>query len=457
MKLMPYPTCKPSSSVPGLCAVPAHWKVKQLGRIGYFLKGTGGTRSDNAATGRPCVRYGDIYTKYNYHIRDAVTFISEAAVSAYTPIRFGDTLFAGSGETLDDIGKSVVNLVQGAHCGGDVIVLRPSRYLVDPEYFGYAMESAPARYQKACSGRGVTVMHIYVSELRNVIVALPPLDEQKVISSFLDHHTSMINTLIDKTENLIERLQEKRQALVNETVTRGLLPEENRKAGLDPCPKLKPSGVEWLDEIPEHWNVARLSTWATINDEQLPETTDADFEMRYIDIGSVDPDRGTVSSRRVLFEDAPSRARRVARVGDTIVSTVRTYLRGIATLHSAEDDTVVSTGFAVLRPKESLSPAFLGYVAGSPRFVAAVCARSVGVSYPATNASEIGTIVVALPDRNEQQAIAEVLSREIAQIDDVISKSQILIERLHEKRQALITAAVTGQIDVREKWKDATE
>ena len=266
-----------------------------------------------------------------------------------------------------------------------------------------------------------------------------------------------IVALVDKTRNLIERLQEKRRALITETMTRDLPPDENRKADLGPCHELKSSGVLWLGVVPEHWNVGRLKYWATINDEQLTDSTEPDFEIAYVDIGSIDSERGTVSEKNVRFERAPSRARRVVRPGDTIVSTVRTYLRAIATLHSPKDNTIVSTGFAVLRPRKLLLPSFLGYVARSTWFVDAICSRSVGVSYPATNASEIGNIAVMLPDLREQQAIASFLDVETTRIDQLVQHAQLLIERLREKRQALITAAVTGQIDVRDEGRGETE
>ena len=120
-------------------------------------------------------------------------------------------------------------------------------------------------------------------------------------------------------------------------------------------PKYKPSGVEWLGEVPEHWEVKRLKYTASINDEALPETTDPGFEMSYVDIRSVDLIRGIVTVEDMVFEDAPSRARRVVRDGDTIVSTVRTYLRAIAPIRNPASNTIVSTGFAVVRPPPSFS------------------------------------------------------------------------------------------------------
>lgn len=209
-----------------------------------------------------------------------------------------------------------------------------------------------------------------------------------------------------------------------------------------PYPKYKPSGVEWLGEVPEHWEVKRLKYSASINDEALPETTNPNFEMKYVDISSVDATQGIVASEDILFEDAPSRARRVVRDGDTIVSTVRTYLRAIAPVRNPASNIIASTGFAVVRPRR-VSPAFLSYALREPGLVEAIVARSVGVSYPAVNASEIGTLPIPLPAEAEQTAIADFLDRETAKIDTLVKKKRTLIERLKEKRTALISRTVT--------------
>jgi type I restriction enzyme S subunit len=207
-------------------------------------------------------------------------------------------------------------------------------------------------------------------------------------------------------------------------------------------PRYKPSGVEWLGDVPEHWKVKRLKYLASINDEALSETTSPDFEIAYVDISSVDPVEGIVSVEEMVFEEAPSRARRMVRHGDTIVSTVRTYLRAIAPIRAPRSNLIVSTGFAVVRPR-AIDPGFMSYAAREGGFVDTIVARSVGVSYPAVNASEIGTIPVPLPPADEQHAIADFLDRETAKIDTLVAKKRTLIERLKEKRTALISCTVT--------------
>lgn len=207
-------------------------------------------------------------------------------------------------------------------------------------------------------------------------------------------------------------------------------------------PRYKSSGVEWLGDIPEGWEVKRLKYIASANDDVLNENTPPDWELLYVDIGSVDAIAGITKKEQMLFEDAPSRARRRVSDGDTIVSTVRTYLRAIAPINQPEPNLVVSTGFAVVRPL-TVDPAFLAFCLRSGYFVETVVSRSTGVSYPATTSSEVLTIPVPLPPRAEQQAIAAFLDRETLRLDQLASKKRELIERLKEKRKALISRVVT--------------
>jgi type I restriction enzyme S subunit len=219
-------------------------------------------------------------------------------------------------------------------------------------------------------------------------------------------------------------------------------------------PKYKPSSIEWLGYVPEHWEIRRLKYMASINDEALSETTDPGYEFSYADIGNVDAVKGIVDRESYLFENAPSRARRIVRDGDTIVSTVRTYLRAIAPIRQPEDHLIVSTGFAVVRPRK-IDPDYLSYALRSPCFVETVVSRSTGVSYPAINASEVGTIEITIPAADEQRAIATFLDRETARIDTLIEKKQRQIELLQEKRSALISHAVTKGLDPNVLMKDS--
>lgn len=216
----------------------------------------------------------------------------------------------------------------------------------------------------------------------------------------------------------------------------------------------KPSGIPWLGEVPAHWEVKRLKYLASINDDALPESADPTQEIVYVEIGGVDAVEGIVAKEQLVLEDAPSRARRLVRHGDTVVSTVRTYLRAIAPIHDPEPNLVVSTGFAVIRPRE-LDPDYLGYALRSPLFIETIVSRSTGVSYPGINASEIGNIEVAYPPLPEQRAIAAFLDERTARIDALVARKRRLVQLLKEKRQALITRAVTRGLDPKVKMKES--
>ena len=332
-------------------------------------------------------------------------------------------------------------------CSTEFIVIKSTK--IDRSLLLYLLLNAGSIHLIDSSSYGVKMPRVSWSILGDLVLPLPSKNEQKSIVSFLERKIKSIDSLVRKDQILIERIREKRIALISHTITHGLPADATQLSDLSLASKRKPSGIQWLGDIPEHWDVLRLKYVASINDEALTEATDPSFEMSYVDIGSVDPIRGIVSSEEMIFEDAPSRARRIVRDGDTIISTVRTYLRAIAPVRNPEKkNMIVSTGFAVVRPRE-ISPRFLAYLLSDPRFVSEIMARSVGVSYPAVNAADIGNISIAVPGRIEQESIAEFLDRETARLDTIVSKVEMAIRRLGEYRNALVTAAVTGKIDVR--------
>ena len=214
----------------------------------------------------------------------------------------------------------------------------------------------------------------------------------------------------------------------------------------------KYSATSWptMGDIPTGWEARRLKFVATYNDEVLSESTDPDFEIAYVDISSVDLVNGITAVEIHAFADAPSRARRIARDGDTIISTVRTYLKAIAPIESPPNNMIVSTGFVVIRPLEFIDSRFMGYALQGSGFIDSVVANSTGVSYPAINPSTLACIPICYPpNRDEQQQIANFLDWKIQQIDTLMAK-EFAISLLTEYRTALITAATTGKIDVRQ-------
>ena len=217
-----------------------------------------------------------------------------------------------------------------------------------------------------------------------------------------------------------------------------------------PYPAYRDSGVNRLGRVPEHWEVRRVKHSLGVNVAVLPEDTDPDYEFRYIDIGSVGTGELISDPKPLRFETAPSRARRVVGRGDTLVSTVRTYLKAV--WHADEDirDVVASTGFAVLTPKPWILPKFIGYACRSEPFTNHVTAESVGVVYPAIAEARLASALrLCIPPLPEQRAIVRFLDHADRRIQRYIRAKEKLIELLEEQKRAIIHQAVTGQIDVR--------
>lgn len=284
---------------------------------------------------------------------------------------------------------------------------------------------------------------LYTDDFYNVTALLPPPEEQVQIVAYLRAQDAHIARFIKTKRDLVKLLTEQKLRIIDHAVTRGL----------DSSAALKASGIEWLGEVPEHWEVKPLKRWVRLNARTLGQKTRPDFEFRYVDIGSVQTGRLVKEPERIRFEAAPSRARRVLRRGDTIISTVRTYLKAIWYVGEDADDLIASTGFAVLTPGSGVEPEYLGYVIQSSPFVNRVTANSIGIAYPAIAETVLGRFPVALPPTvDEQQAIVARIKTESAPLDDAIARTEEEIKLIREYRDRLIADVVTGQVDVR-SWQ----
>lgn len=214
----------------------------------------------------------------------------------------------------------------------------------------------------------------------------------------------------------------------------------------------KDSGIEWLGKIPSHWTDEKLKYLVSCNDDVLDESTDPNEIINYVEISDVDAVNGVNLSSQYRFEDAPSRARRITKKGDVIVSTVRTYLKAIAVIE--EDNLVVSTGFAVLRPKK-IESTFIRYALLNEFFLGEIISRSTGVSYPAINSSDLVGIKIPLPPISEQRIIASYLDNKVSQIDVTIAEKEKMIEDLQNYRKSIISETVTRGLDPNVPMKDS--
>ena len=216
---------------------------------------------------------------------------------------------------------------------------------------------------------------------------------------------------------------------------------------LSPYPRYRPSGVALVSDVPGHWEVRRLKNVVGINEATLPESTDPHYAFRYIEIGAVGTGILMDEPKRINFAAAPSRARRIVSEGDTLVSTVRTYLKAVWFASEIERDLVCSTGFAVLTPRRHTTPGFLRYATQSNPFSDRLTADSVGTAYPAIPEGRIGSFHICVPPLHEQAAIARYLDYVDRRVRRYVEAKRKLIALLEEERQAVIHQAVTRGLD----------
>ncbi|KQR84905.1 hypothetical protein ASG35_27785 [Burkholderia sp. Leaf177] len=390
--------------------------------------------------------YTDVY--YSEQILANVNFMPATATAGQIErltLQAGDTLITKDSETAADIAIAayVPQSLPGVVCGYHLAVVRPG-VEQDGLFIKRLFDSHYLKSYFEVSARGLTRFGLPQYALDNVAVAFPTLAEQRAIAFFLNRETGKIDELIAQQEKLLKLLAEKRQATISKAVTHGL----------DHKVSTKLSEHDFVGSIPSHWCIYPIKAVATINDESLPEDTEPDFELSYVDIGNVSLNRGIEGTEVLNFAEAPSRARRIARHGDVIISTVRTYLKAIAPIVNPPSNLIVSTGFAVIRPKQNLSSAFAKYAMQSAAFIDEIISKSTGVSYPAINASDLGRMALPIPPLDEQAAISAFLDNTTKALDALIKIQNRANHLLKERRTALISAAVTGKIDVRDYVDD---
>ncbi len=434
------------SGVEWLGKVPAGWEVSLIKRryqvtLGQMLKSN---QTSPDETEEPYLRAANIHWR-GVDTTDVKRMWFTAAEKKKLKLRKGDLLVCEGG----DVGRGTLwnEEMEACYIQNSVNRIR-ARKDVDTRFLYYWLYFIKHVGYIDMICNKATIAHFTVEKVEATPCVYPPLEEQKQIAAFLDRETESIDALVDKQEHLIALLREKRQAVISNAVTKGLNPKRCTTAPAGHA-KMKDSGVAWLGEVPAGWEVKPLKHLACINRSVLSESTDPDYEFDYVDIGSVSEGSGITKTERMKFSSAPSRARRLVQEGDAIISTVRTYLRAIAPIKGNAGNLVVSTGFCVVSPRDELKPAYCSYLLQAPFFVETVVAQSVGVSYPATNASDIANISISVPPLKEQKQIAAFLDRETEKIDALIEKCETAIGLLKERRTALISAAVTGKIDVR--------
>ena len=454
--LKPYPAYR-DSGVEWLGEIPAHWEVRRLGRLGRLFKGGGGTKEDEREDGIPCVRYGDLYTHHRSFITESRACVTpELAATTYTPIRYGDILFAGSGETIDEIGKSAVNLIRGAACcGGDVIIFRPS-IDADARFLGYVTDCSPSARQKACVGRGFTVMHIYSSDLKYMTIAIPPLPEQAAIVRFLDYIDRRIQRYVRAKEKLIALLEEQKKAIIHEAVTGQIDVRTGR-----PYPTYMDSGVEWLGEVPSHWEVKRIGRFSKVGNGSTPSRGNPAYwsngDHPWLNSSSVN--KGTIAAADQFVTVRALRECHLPRVPANSVLvgiTGQGKTRGMAALLTI--DATINQHMAYITPNiGTISPRYLYMCLAAAYAELRGLSSASGSTKEALTCEDIKTFRLVLPPINEQEVLLSAVARRLRSLERCARDARRQIDLVQEYRDRLITDGVTGKLDLREESAGLSE
>ena len=436
----PYPAYKPSG-VEWLREVPTHWMSKRL-RFTCLInpsKSEVTVLSENTeVTFLPMEAIGT----------DGTIDIAESRMivqlqQGYTYFRDDDVIVAKITPCFEN-GKGAIckGLRSGIGFGTtELQVLRPRVNIISPFLF-YLSKSHPFRNLGIASMKGVAGQQRITDDfLKDFVIALPSLQEQQAIAAFLDRETAKIDTLVAKKERLIELLQEKRTALISHAVTRGL----------DPNVPMKNSGVEWLGEIPEHWDVARIKWSARMVSGHTP-----DKKVESYWLGGDIP--------WVSLADT-GQLREVDYIASTATMTTSD---GIAhsSAHVLPTGTVVfsrdaTIGLcAITRTGMAVSQHFIGWVCGSrlrPEYLLFVLRSmtqdlerlTMGATIRTIGMPDVRSLVAPIPPEEEQEKIVLHVRQQRTKVDNLVAKVHAAVDRLQEYRTALISAAVMGKIDVR--------
>ena len=294
----------------------------------------------------------------------------------------------------------------------------------------------------SATGASSSMLNIGQSTILELDVAVPPSDEQTAIAAFLGRETTKIDALVAEQENLIGLLKEKRQAVISHAVTKGL----------DPSVPMKDSGVEWLGEVPQHWEISSLKRYWTVTDckhvtaefvdEGFPLASIREVQSRWVELDEAK--QTTEYFYQLLIE-----GNRDPQPGDLIFSRNAT-VGEVAQVHASHPKFSMGQDVVLLRRiEQAFSPDFLQFVLRSTVVVQQLALCMIGSTFKRINVEEIRSFVIAFPPPSEQVQIATHLLAQAGNFDQLIDEALQSIELLRERRTALISAAVTGQIDVR--------
>lgn len=431
-----YPEYK-DSGVEWLGEVPAHWEVKRL-RNATALNPS---KSEIAQLPRdteisflPMEAVGDDGTLN----LDRTRPIGEVETS-YTYFREGDVTIAKITPCFENGKGAVMRGLHNGHGFGttELIVVRPSEGKTTSDYLHLLFTSHPFRLLGEASMYGAGGQKRVPDDfVRDFAAAFPPLEEQTAIATFLDRETAKIDALVAEQEKLIALLQEKRQAVISHAVTKGL----------DPNVPMKDSGVEWLGEVPGHWSVTRIANLY----REVSELGSEDLPILSVSIhdGVSDKELNEAEmDRKVTRSEDRSKYKAVAP-GDLTYNMMRAWQGAFGTVAVQGQ---VSPAYVVARPKLEIQTTFVEQILRTPKAVEQMRRHSRGVTDFRLRLywEEFKNIRIALPSVGEQREILKKIASGIGRFEELIDQARTAITLLQERRTALISAAVSGQIDVR--------
>lgn len=438
-KYKPYPEYK-DSGVEWLGEVPAEWRSKRIGHLFCRKKDTG----------HPDAELLSVYRDYGVIPKcsreDNWNRPSED-LSPYQFVKIGD-LVMNKMKTWQ--GSIAISDYEG--------IVSPAYFVAEPRVGTYTHDAhhrflhymlrSPlyiAQYNSLSKGIRVNQWDLDYDVFKTILSLLPPHDEQAQIAAFLDHETAKIDRLIEKQEKLIELLKEKRQAVISHAVTKGL----------DPNAPMKDSGVEWLGEIPAHWGRIRLKQVCEQVVDCLHATPKYDVDGKYPAIRTADVVQGKMlidAALKVAESDYRKQISRLKPKAKDIFYSREGERYGIAALVPDDVEVCLSQRMMHFRVAGSFSSEFVMWAINSDGTYRQAAQDVLGATSPHVNVETIRNFWLCDVPFDEQEAIACHIRNHVEKIDVLINNSQASIRLLQERRTALISAAVTGKIDVRE-WQ----
>jgi type I restriction enzyme S subunit len=368
---------------------------------------------------------------------------TRAQIARFT-LHAGDVIITKDSETPDDIAVPafVDPSAEGIVCGYHLAVLRPEHDRLFGKYLFWTLRSRPVAAAFSASAQGITRFGITIGAIGDVRVPVPGLPEQIIIAAFLDRETTKIDVLIAKQTEFLTRLDEHRRALITEAVT----------LGLDPSVPMRETGVETFSLIPEHWQVKPLKhairrgtsiSYGIVQPgdhvpDGIPFVQTADLTQRRFDPS-------------ILPRTAPEIARAYPRsrlsAGDVLLG-IRASIGDAVVAPTELDGANLSRGIARIVPSADFSAEYLVLVLSTPQTAWFWTLHMQGSTFREVSIETVRQLPVPAPPRHEQDSIVLYLKERLARFDAARGRSAEIIARLRERRAALITAAVTGQIDV---------